>query len=403
MQPWFHGQPGPGTASSRSSQEGRWTRATRLFPRARQPRGAAAMLKPAVVIDSGSCFTRGGFAGQEQPQTVLRTVLLDPCGADSAGDGQSAAAPRCYPLRYGVVEDWDGMSTLWRHLLRCCLKVQPEEHPVLLAESPSCPAGDRQRAAEALFEGLGVPALHLASSGLLSLCAHGRVSGLALEAGAALCHSTAVCSGRTLRGSTRCLALAGEHLSRHLQRLLLRGPAELPALRALTGRALTHMKEQCCYVSLDYEGELLEEGCRQPARFRTPDGRWITLGKERFCCPEPLFRPELLQHSCPGLHQLARQSLHSAPEHARRHLLGNIVLSGGSSLFPGFPERMCLELNLLLRGAGAPVEVLANPRRGTAAWAGGSMAASLTSFQRSWMTKAEYQEHGAEYVHTRFQ
>ncbi|NXI17893.1 ACL10 protein, partial [Irena cyanogastra] len=240
----------------------------------------------------------------------------------------------------------------------------------------------------------------LANTGFLSLCAHGRVTGLAVEAGAAVSHVTSVCGGQTLRKGTRCLGVAGDHLSGHLQRLLLDSPAEPP--QALTQKVLTQLKERCCYVSLDYEGELREKGSRAPARFRTPDGRWISLGTERFCCPEPLFRPELLQHSCPGLPQLAAQSLGTVPEHARRHVLGNIVLAGGSSMFPGFPERMCLELNLLFRGAGVHVEVLANPKRGTAAWAGGSMAASLTSFQHAWMTKGEYQEHGAEYVHAKF-
>ncbi|XP_064247530.1 actin-like protein 10 [Passer domesticus] len=368
------------------------------------------MLKPAVVIDSGSRFTRGGFAGQRQPQCVLRTVLVPPCSLGTPwqpcpgteSPRCSAAALRCCPLKYGLVEDWEGMRALWSHLFCCCLKVSPEEHPVLLAESPSCPAADRAKAAEVLFEGLGVPALHLANTGFLSLCAHGRVSGLAVEAGAAVSHVTSVLGGQTLRKGTRCLGVAGDQLSRHLQRLLLQSPAEPSALQALTRKVLTQLKEQCCYVSLDYEGDL-QKGSHAPARFQTPDGHWITLGKERFCCPEPLFRPELLQLSCPGLHQLAGQSLQALSKQARRHILGNIVLSGGSSMFPGFPERMCLELNFLFQGAGVHIEVLANPQRGTAAWAGGSMAASLTSFQHSWMTKGEYQEHGAEYVHTKFQ
>lgn len=366
------------------------------------------MLRPAVVIDSGSYFTRGGFAGQEQPQCVLRTVLVRPRSAqqhlpaiESTGGG--AAAPLSYPLKYGVVEDWEAMRALWSHLFCCCLQVPPEEHPVLLAESPSCPAADREKAAEVLFESFRVPALHMANTGFLSLCAHGRVTGLAVEAGAAMSHVTSVCGGRTLRKGSRCLGVAGEQLSRHLHRLLLESPREPSVLQALTKKALTRMKEQCCYVSLDYERDLWDRGCHRPARFQTPDGHWITLGKERFCCPEPLFRPELLHHSCPGLHQLAGQSLQTVPDHARRHMLGNIVLSGGSSMFPGFPERMCLELNLLFQGTGVHVEVLANPKRGTAAWAGGSMAASLTSFQHTWMTKGEYQEHGAEYVHTKFQ
>ncbi|NXW78576.1 ACL10 protein, partial [Hirundo rustica] len=242
----------------------------------------------------------------------------------------------------------------------------------------------------------------VANSGFLSLCAHGRVTGLAVEAGAAVCHVTPVCQGRTLRKGARRLGVAGDHLSRYLHRLLRESPAGPRAPQALTERVLTQLKERYCYVSLDYEGDLRDEGSRQPAGFQTPDGRWITLGEERFCCPEPLFRPQLLQHSCPGLQQLAGQSLRALPEPLRRHVLGNIVLAGGSSMFPGFPERMCLELNSLFQGDGVHVEVLANPKRGTAAWAGGSMAASLTSFRHSWMTKDEYQEHGAQYVHMKF-
>ncbi|NWX31925.1 ACL10 protein, partial [Notiomystis cincta] len=242
----------------------------------------------------------------------------------------------------------------------------------------------------------------VANTGFLSLCAHGRVTGLAVEAGAAVSSVTSVCGGQTLSKATRCLGVAGEHLSLHLQRLLLESPREPPVLQALTKKVLTRLKEQCCYVSLDYEGDLGQHEFHHPARFQTPDGHWITLDKERFCCPEPLFRPELLHHNCPGLHQLAGQSLQTVPEHVRRHMLGNVVLSGGSSMFLGFPERMCLELNFLFQGSGVHIEVLANPWRSTAAWAGGSMAASLTSFQHTWMTKGEYQEHGAKYVHMKF-
>ncbi|NXA06531.1 ACL10 protein, partial [Sapayoa aenigma] len=242
----------------------------------------------------------------------------------------------------------------------------------------------------------------VANTGFLSLCAHGRVTGLAVEAGAGASHVTSVCQGQTLRTGTHRLGVAGELLSSHLHQLLMESPNKPWALQALTKTTLTLMKKQCCYVSLDYKRDLKEQGSHHPARFQMPDGHWIALGKERFCCPEPLFQPKLLHHSSPGIHQLAWQSLQTVPDHARRDMLSNIVLSGGSSMFPGFPERMCLELNLLCQGTGVQIEVLASPERGTAAWVGGSMAASLTSFQRAWMTRDEYLEHGAEYMHMKF-
>lgn len=372
------------------------------------------MSKPAVVIDNGSSFTQAGFAGQNKPKFVLKTVSMHPCSAGMTWETQrhptpaectvgAAVAPRTYPIKYGIIEDWDGMENLWSHLFFCGLKVLPGDQPVLMADSPSCPSTNREKLAEVLFESFGVPALHMANTAFLSLCAYGRVTGLAVEAGAGVSHVTSVCLGQTWRKATYCLGVAGGHLSGYLHRLLLDSPNDPSVLKALKKKTLTQLKKQCCYVSTDYEGDLHNQACHHPARFQTPDGHWITLDKERFCCPEPLFQPKLLQHSSPGLHHLAFQSLQKVPDHARKDTVDNIVLAGGSSMFPGFPERMCLELNALFHGTGCRIRVLAMPERQTAAWLGGSMAASLTSFQHAWMAKGEYQEHGAAYVHKIFQ
>ncbi|XP_030903524.2 actin-like protein 10 [Melopsittacus undulatus] len=372
------------------------------------------MLKPAVVIDNGTSFTRVGFAGQKKPKFVLRTTFLHPCSAGTTWEAQQhhsteestagfAVVPRSYPVKQGIIEDWDSMESLWSHLFFCGLRAPPEEQAVLMADSPSCPTTNREKVAEVLFEHFGVPALHVANTGFLSLCAYGRVTGLAVEAGAGVSHITPVCLGQTQREATHRLGVAGGFLSSYLHSLLMASTNEPSALKALKRKTVTQMKKQCCYVSMDYEGDLQNQGFHHPARFQAPDGHCITLHKERFCCPEPLFQPELLHQSSPGLHYLAWQSLQEVPDHTKGDMLGNIVLSGGSSMFPGFPERMCLELNALFQDTSCQIQVLASPERGTAAWAGGSMAASLTSFQQAWMAKGEYEEHGAKYVHRIFQ
>ncbi|XP_009960425.1 PREDICTED: actin-like protein 10 [Leptosomus discolor] len=328
------------------------------------------MPKPAVVIDNGSSFTRAGFAGQKKPKFVLRTAWLHPCSAGTTWETQRhptaaestagcTVAPRTYPLKHGIIEDWDSMENLWSHLFFCGLKALPEEQPVLMANSPSCPSTNREKVAEVLFESFGVPALHMANTGFLSLCAYGRVTGLAVEAGAGVSHVTPVCQGQTWREATYRLEVAGGFLSSYLHSLLMESPNDPSALQALKKPTVIQLKKQCCYVSMDYKGDLRDQGL--------PDLVW--------------------------------QSLQKVPDHARRDTVGNIVLSGGSSMFPGFPERMCLELNTLFRSTDCQIQVLASPERGTAAWVGGSMAASLSSFQQAWTTKGEYQEHGAHYVH----
>uniref|UniRef100_A0A663DVU3 Uncharacterized protein n=1 Tax=Aquila chrysaetos chrysaetos TaxID=223781 RepID=A0A663DVU3_AQUCH len=94
----------------------------------RHPEGLGKNLQPAVIIDNGSSFTRAGFAGQKKPKFVLRTMLLPPCSA-------------------GTI-----MENLWNHLFFCGLKALPEEQPVLMADSPSCPSTNREKVAEVLFE-----------------------------------------------------------------------------------------------------------------------------------------------------------------------------------------------------------------------------------------------------------
>ncbi|XP_009703995.1 PREDICTED: actin-like protein 10 [Cariama cristata] len=84
--------------------------------------------------------------------------------------------------------------------------------------------------------------------------------------------------------------------------------------KALNKKTVIQLKKRCCYVSTDYEGDLHDQGYHPPA----PDGHWITLDKERFCCLEPLFQLKLLHQSSPRLHHLALQSLQKVPNHASR-------------------------------------------------------------------------------------
>ncbi|KAM7090689.1 LOW QUALITY PROTEIN: actin-like protein 10 [Ciconia maguari] len=370
------------------------------------------MPKPAVIIDNGSSFIWAGFAGQKKPKCVLRTVLLHPCSAGMTWETQwhpttaesmagFTVAPRTYPLQ-GIIADWDGIENLWSHLFFCGLKVLAEEQPVLMANFPSCPSTNREKLVEVLFESFGVPALHMANTGFLSLCTYSRVTGLTMEAGAGVSHAISTCLGQTWRKATYHLRVAGGFLTSYLHSLLMESPNNPSVVKALKKKTVIQLKKQCCYVSMDYEGDLHDQGYHHPARFQAPNGHWITLDKEQFWCLKPLFQLKLL-HSSPGLHHLALQSLQKVPDHARRDTVGNVVLSGGSLMFPGFPKRMCLELNALFHGTGCQIQVLVSPERGRAAWAGGSMAVWLTSFQHTLMAKGEYQEHGAEYEHRIFQ
>lgn len=82
----------------------------------------------------------------------------------------------------------------------------------------------------------------------------------------------------------------------------------------------------------------------------------------------------------------------------RRDLYTNIVLSGGTTMFPGISERLMKDV-VALAPAAVTVKVIAPPERKYSVWIGGSVLASLSTFQNMWISKEEYDDAGPSIVH----
>ncbi|CAL9098148.1 unnamed protein product [Musa textilis] len=82
----------------------------------------------------------------------------------------------------------------------------------------------------------------------------------------------------------------------------------------------------------------------------------------------------------------------------RKDLYGNVVLSGGSTMFPGIADRMSKEITALAPSS-MKIKVVAPPERKCSVWIGGSILASLSTFQQMWVSKGEYEESGPAIVH----
>src|SRR5699024_1142831 len=117
-----------------------------------------------------------------------------------------------------------------------------------------------------------------------------------------------------------------------------------------------------------------------------------------FRCPEALFQPSLLGMESSGIHETTFASIMKCDVDLRKDLYANMVLSGGSTMYPGIQERMQEEiLNLAPRTMKS--KVIAPPERKYSVWMGGSILASLSTFQQLWVTKGEYDEAGTGIVH----
>jgi actin-related protein len=192
--------------------------------------------------------------------------------------------------------------------------------------------------------------------------------------------------------------LAGRDLTEHLREILKeRGlsfttPAELEIVR--------NIKETMCYVVGEYDAAMKEadENHACEKNYELPDGRKILIGNERFRCPEILFSPQNAGFDLEGVPKYCYDSVMKCDVEVRRDMFANIILAGGSTLFEGMAERMWQEMHQLAP-TNNKTKVLAPAERMYSVWLGGSILASLSTFQTMWITKQEYDECGPQIIH----
>ena len=95
-----------------------------------------------------------------------------------------------------------------------------------------------------------------------------------------------------------------------------------------------------------------------------------------------------------GVHKVLNLAALRADLDLRATLYQQIVLAGGSTLFPGFGERLLKELRSDLPDH-TKIKIHAPPERMLSTWIGGSILASLATFKSMWVLRAEFEEHGA--------
>jgi len=358
-----------------------------------------------IIIDNGSGVCKAGLSIDEAPTSVFPEVLGKPrrvwrssLDRDTYfGDEVNEVRNKLsifYPLENGIIENFEQMELLWEYTFFDQLKVNPNRHPVLLTEPPYNPKPNREKMVEIMFEAFGVPALNVSIQGVLALLGQGRTTGLVLDSGEGVTHTIPIFDGFGLPHCINRLDLAGRELNTLLAKLLAQDGV------CLTTTTDQHhvrlMKERHCYCATDPASEFAET-----VVYKLPGGREVSLTDERWKCPEALFTPSLVGLESMGVAGLVWESISRCDIDVRKTLLSNIVLSGGSTMFPGFSERLTRDLRSFAPTASqANIRVVQSKDQKFAVWSGAQVFASLRSMQEEqWMTIEDYDEYGVSFIH----
>jgi len=365
-----------------------------------------------IVIDNGSGMVKSGLAGNDAPSCVFPSIVGHPkhptsmvgMGGKDIFVGPEAQSKRGililkYPIEHGVITNWNHMEKVWHHAFFNELRIDPADHSVLLTEAPLNPKVNREKMVSIMFETFNVTGTYIAIQAVMSLYASGRTTGIVMDSGDGVSHVVPIYEGYALPHAVKRLDLAGRDLTGHMVKLLTeRGHSMTSSAEHEIARDI---KEKMCYVALDYDKEKADADADIGAfeqNYEMPDGQVITIGSERFRCPEALFQPAMVGKEVSGIADITYNSIMTCDVDIRRDLYGNVVLSGGTSMYKNIEDRLQKDV-----AAKAPssmnVNIHAPAERKFSVWIGGSILCSLSTFDQMWITKSEYDESGAAIVH----
>ena len=166
---------------------------------------------PPIVMDNGSGMIKAGFAGDDNPRCSFPSVVGRPkhknimqgMGNKDLFVGDEAQSKRgilsmSYPIEHGIVTAWDDLEKIWHHTFYNELRVQPNEHSLLVTESPLNPKSNREKMTQIFFETFNVTSFYVAIQAVLSLYASGRTTGVVFDTGDGVSHTVPIYEGYCL-------------------------------------------------------------------------------------------------------------------------------------------------------------------------------------------------------------
>ncbi|KAM7209400.1 Actin family [Naviculisporaceae sp. PSN 640] len=324
------------------------------------------------------------------------------------------------------------------------------ENPLLMTEAPWNTTKNREKSIQIAMENWGVPAFWLNRSPVLAAFAAGKSTALVVDVGGANASVVAVHDGMVLKRSIQRSPIAGLWLSGQIRsmwdsqdpkvelvpRFMVENkkpveagaPAEarlrnfdfvIPeSFRAFEEeRVITEFKESVVEVWRGpgrYQGPNEDYVKTQVGRvFEMPDGSNQMWREQRYKVAEGMWDETAAYPPLGGgeegrvaksqtIPALIKASLEGVDADLRANLVGNVIVTGSTTLLNGFNDRLNLELTTMYPGLKVKIHAAGfSSERRYGAWIGGSILTSLGTFHQMWISKSEYDENGPNIVEKR--
>jgi len=350
-----------------------------------------------LVVDNGSDTMRLGVAGERKPIDCFPTVITDDGRVGKAAQEQRELTALNHPIEKGIITDFDAWEKLWFHGCTQGVKVWPDNVRHCHSESPLNPKANREKMAQILFEKHSAPSFNVTMGPLFAVMAAGKRSGLVVDCGADICHVVPVDESHVILSGMASMELGGNDLDNYLEKMLVESGHGFEG--AAKKAAVADIKEKHCYVAKDFDKEMAADN--EEKTYELPGGDVVKIAKERLRCPEALFKPDLLgKESAKGIHNTVFESFTKVEDQKNKEdaarLTADIILSGGTTLFDGFKDRLQNELVELARPTQA-IKFDCYPERKLLTLIGACLCGDLFLS----VSLEEFNECGPEIVHAK--
>lgn len=404
----------------------------------------------ALVFDPGFSSFRCGYAGEDAPKSEIPShVCSQPELSDLMDVDYSLPSrkkkyyigsnfinvPRKDAeienfLKDGMIEDWDIFENILNLVYKQNIMSRPEDHPVLMSEASWNDKAHREKLTEIMFEKYGIPAFFLVKSAVLSAFANGRPTALVYDSGASQTSVVPVFEGYVLQSSIVRIPHGSQYVTKLCKKYFEENNIVVEPTYKVASKQHVKDKEKPIWTAKqnlppvksswhnfmvdqivdDFQIsvlQILDEPFNKeavdgvpPTLYEFPNGYNQQFYNERYTIPEVLFNPKFNTKVSGDLNlnfaDVLLKSVALCDIDIMPALYNSVVVSGGNTLLTGFNDRLLAEvtkkippnIRVKLMYPNGLIERRHSP------WIGGSILASLGTFQRLWFSKQEYEDGG---------